>query len=58
LDHVRQRGFAPELFDSAVRTLELVGEFLGFDQLVFMQRPNGSCGNGTSKTKSEKSTRN
>ncbi len=32
LDHLRQRGFAPELCDSEVLTMELVGEFLGFDQ--------------------------
>jgi hypothetical protein len=32
LDHVRQRGFAPQLADSEVLTIELVGEFLGFDQ--------------------------
>lgn len=32
LDHIRQRGFAPALSDSAVLTIELVGEFLGFDQ--------------------------
>ncbi len=32
LDHVRQRGFAPRLHDSEVLTIELVGEFLGFDQ--------------------------
>ncbi len=31
-DHVRQRGFAPLLHDSEVLTIELVGEFLGFDQ--------------------------
>jgi Transposase DDE domain len=30
LDHVRQRGFAPRLYDSEVVTIELVGEFLGF----------------------------
>jgi hypothetical protein len=32
LDHVRQRGFAPRLPDSEVLTIELIGEFLGFDQ--------------------------
>ena len=32
LDHVRQRGFAPQLADSEVLTIELIGEFLGFDQ--------------------------
>jgi Transposase DDE domain len=32
LDHVRQRGFAPQLYDSEVLTIEVVGEFLGFDQ--------------------------
>lgn len=32
LDQVRQRGFAPQLHDSEVVTIELVGEFLGFDQ--------------------------
>lgn len=32
LDQVRQRGFAPTLSDSEVLTMELVGEFLGFDQ--------------------------
>src|SRR5436305_14722075 len=32
LDHVRQRGFAPALHDSEVLTIEIVGEFLGFDQ--------------------------
>src|SRR5262245_7353924 len=32
LGHVRQRGFAPQLSDSEVLTIELVGEFLGFDQ--------------------------
>ncbi len=32
LNHVRQRGFAPRLCDSEVLTIELVGEFLGFDQ--------------------------
>ena len=32
LDHVRQRGCAPQLADSEVLTIELVGEFLGFDQ--------------------------
>jgi Transposase DDE domain len=34
LNHVRQRGFAPLLHDSEVLTIELVGEFLGFDQDV------------------------
>jgi Transposase DDE domain len=32
LDHLRQRGFAPRLYDSEVLAIELVGEFLGFDQ--------------------------
>jgi hypothetical protein len=32
LDHIRQCGFAPLLHDSEVLTIELVGEFLGFDQ--------------------------
>jgi hypothetical protein len=32
LSNVRQRGPAPRLFDSEVLTLELVGEFLGFDE--------------------------
>jgi len=32
LDHVRQRGCAPQLADSEVLTIELVGEFLGLDQ--------------------------
>jgi hypothetical protein len=32
LDHIRQRGFAPQLHDSEVLTIELVGEFLGLDQ--------------------------
>src|SRR5262249_61770432 len=32
LDHIRQRGCAPELADSEVLTIELIGEFLGFDQ--------------------------
>ncbi len=32
LDHVRQRGFGPLLHDSEVLTIEIVGEFLGFDQ--------------------------
>src|SRR5579884_1578677 len=32
LDHLRQRGSAPLLHDSEVRTIELVGEFLGLDQ--------------------------
>src|SRR5437588_1641022 len=32
LDHVRQRGCAPRLSDSEVLTIELVGEFLGFDR--------------------------
>jgi hypothetical protein len=32
LDHLRQRGFAPLLCDSEILTIELVGEFLGFDQ--------------------------
>src|SRR3954454_2177721 len=32
LSNVRQRGPAPLLYDSEVLTLELVGEFLGFDQ--------------------------
>jgi hypothetical protein len=32
LDHIRQRGFAPRLHDSEILTIELVGEFLGFDQ--------------------------
>jgi hypothetical protein len=32
LNHVRQHGFAPRLHDSEVLTIELVGEFLGFDQ--------------------------
>lgn len=32
LENVRQRGFAPTLCDSEVLTIELVGEFLGFDQ--------------------------
>jgi hypothetical protein len=32
LDHVRQRGFAPLLHDSEILTIELIGEFLGFDQ--------------------------
>jgi Transposase DDE domain len=31
-DHLRQRGFTPLLYDSEVLTIELVGEFLGFDQ--------------------------
>lgn len=32
LDNVRQRGFAPQLSDSEIITIELVGEFLGLDQ--------------------------
>lgn len=32
LDRLRQRGFAPLLHDSEVLTIELVGEFLGFEQ--------------------------
>jgi hypothetical protein len=32
LDHLRRRGFAPALHDSEVLAIELVGEFLGFDQ--------------------------
>jgi len=32
LDHLRQRGFAPRLHESEGLTIELVGEFLGFDQ--------------------------
>lgn len=32
LDHVRQRGFVPVLYDSEVLAIELIGEFLGFDQ--------------------------
>jgi hypothetical protein len=32
LDHVQQRGVAPQLADSEVLTIELVGELLGFDQ--------------------------
>ena len=32
LNQIRQRGFDPLLFDSEVLTIELVGEFLGFDQ--------------------------
>jgi len=32
LVHLRRRGFAPELADSEVLTIELVGEFLGLDQ--------------------------
>jgi Transposase DDE domain len=32
LDNGRQRGFAPELSDSEVLTIELIGEFLGLDQ--------------------------
>lgn len=32
LDHVRQRGFAPQLSDSEVLTIESVGEFLGLHQ--------------------------
>jgi hypothetical protein len=32
LNHLRQRGFAPRLYDREVLTIELVGEFLGFDQ--------------------------
>jgi hypothetical protein len=32
LDHLRQRGFAPLLHDSEILAIELVGEFLGFDQ--------------------------
>ncbi len=32
LDHVRQRGFAPQLCDSEILTIELIGEFLGLDQ--------------------------
>jgi hypothetical protein len=32
LDHVRQRGCTPQLADSEVLTIELVGEFLGLDQ--------------------------
>src|SRR5262249_53974427 len=29
---LRQRGFAPQLTDSEVITMEVIGEFLGFDQ--------------------------
>ena len=32
LNHLRQRGFAPLLYDSEILTIELVGEFLGLDQ--------------------------
>jgi hypothetical protein len=32
LDHLRQRGFGPLLYDSEILTIELVGEFLGLDQ--------------------------
>ena len=32
LDHLRQRGPQPLLADSEVITMELLGEFLGFDR--------------------------
>ena len=48
LDHVRQRGFAPQLAGSEVLTIELVGEFLGLDQdaqlfWYFRRHHAGAC---------------